>query len=77
MLKKFVFNLLLAHLAFANSAYASHAEVVSFPSDCDYFIANGNNGYYLLKWSEGYCPCLGDIIFGDIDSNGLKKSIIR
>ena len=69
----FVFILLSAQFAFANSAYASHAEVVSFPSGCDYFIAKGNRGYYLCKCINGYRPCLGDVILGDIDSNGLKN----
>jgi hypothetical protein len=69
----FVLILLSAQFAFVNSAYASHAEVVSFPSGCDYFIAKGNRGYYLCKFIKGYCPCLGDVILGDIDSNGLKN----
>lgn len=73
MQKIFVFILLSAQLASANFAYASHAEVVSFPSGCDYFIAKGNHGYYLGKCSKGYCPFLGDVILGDIDSKGLKN----
>jgi hypothetical protein len=89
MKKLFVLILLLsAQFAFANSAYASHAEVVSFPSGCDYFIAKGNRGYYLckyikgyypclgnviLEYIKGYYPCLGNVILGDIDSNGLKN----
>ena len=68
----FVFILLLAHLTFAYSAYADHAEVVSYPSGCDYFIANGNRGYYLFQWHGGYEPSEGDIILGDINSNGFK-----
>ena len=68
----FVFILLLAHLTFAYSAYADHAEVVSYPSGCDYFIAGGDHGYYLLKWYEGYSPSLGDVILGEIESNGFK-----
>ena len=73
MTKLFVLILLSAQFAFANSAYAGHAEVVSFPSDCDYFIAKGNRGYYLCKCINGYRPCLGDVILGDIDSSGLKN----
>jgi len=68
----FVFILLSTPLSFANSAYAEHAEIVSYPSGCDYFIANGHHGYYLLKWHKGYTPSLGDVILGDIDANGLK-----
>ena len=69
----FVFILLSTYLIFANSTYAETVKVVSFPSKCDYFIANGNHGYCLLKWYEGYMPCLGDVILGNIDSNGLKN----
>jgi len=73
MPKLFVFILMSAQFIFANFAYASHAEVISFSSGCDYFIAKGNPGYYLCKCIKGYCPCLGDVILGDIDSNGLKN----
>ena len=68
----FVFILLSVHLIFANSVYADTVEVVSYPSGCEYFIANGNHGYCLLKWQEGYKPCLSDVIIGDMSSNGLK-----
>ena len=68
----FVFILLSAHLAYANSALAEHAEILQYPSGCDYFIASGHHGYYLLKWNEGYNPSSGDVILGDIDSNGFK-----
>ena len=68
----FVFILLSAHLAFANSVYAETAEVISYPSGCDYFIAAGNKGYCLLKWSDGYYPLVGDFIIGDINSTGFK-----
>ena len=68
----FVFILLSAHFSFANYAHADNAEVLSYPSGCDYFIANGNHGYYLLKWHDGYEPSEGDIILGDIGSYGLQ-----
>ena len=68
----FVLILLSAHFTFANYAFADNAEVVSFPSSCDYFIVNGNRGYHLLKWYGGYEPSEGDIILGDINSNGFK-----
>ena len=73
MRKLYVLILLSAQFAFAISAYASHAEVVFFPSGCDYFVAKGNTGHYLCKCIKGYCPCLGDVILGDIDSNGQKN----
>ena len=68
----FVLILLSAHFTFANYAYADNAEVLSYPSSCDYFIANGNRGYYLFQWHGGYEPSEGDIILGDINSNGFK-----
>ena len=70
----FVFILLSAHLIFANSIYADIVKVVSYPSGCDYFIANGNHGYCLLKWHEGYMPCLDDVIIGDMSSSGFKDA---
>jgi hypothetical protein len=68
----FVFILLSAHLAFANSVYAETVEVISHSSGCNYFIAGGDKGYCLLKWYDGYCPSVGDFIIGDINSTGFK-----
>ena len=68
----FVLILLSVHFTFANYAYADNAEVVSYPSRCDYFIANGNRGYYLFQWYDGYEPSEGDVILGEIESNGFK-----
>ena len=64
--------LLSAHFTFANYACADNAEVLSNPSSCDYFIANGDRGYYLFQLFDGYEPSEGDIISGDISSNGFK-----
>ena len=68
----------------AGSAYKSYnydvsgynqdgvAVVVFYPSGCDYFIADGSKGFYLLEWYSGYDPSEGDLIVGDIGSYGFK-----
>ena len=48
------------------------AVVVFYPSGCDYFIADGSKGFYLLEWYSGYDPSEGDLIAGDIGSYGFK-----
>ena len=69
----FVLILLSAHFSYVNYAYAHNMEIVSYPSSCDYFIANdGKRRYYLLKWCGGYEPSEGDNFWGDIDSYGFK-----
>ena len=52
---------------------ADKALVVSYPSGCDYFIADGNRGLYLLEWYGGYDPSEDDLIVGDIGSYGMKN----
>ena len=47
----FVFILLSTPISFADSAYAEHAEIVLYPSGCDYFIAGGHHGY----WGGPHC----------------------
>lgn len=39
---------------------------------CDYFIADGPRGYYLLEWYGGYDPEEGDGLFGDVSGYGFK-----
>ena len=39
---------------------------------CDYFIADGPRGLYILEWYGGYDPDRGDGIFGEIDGFGFK-----
>ena len=51
---------------------ADKAVVVFYPSGCDYFIADGSKGFYLLEWYSGYDPSEGDLIAGDIGSYGFK-----
>lgn len=42
-------------------------------SGCDYFIADGPNGYYILEWYGGYDPEKGDGIFGEIRGYGFRN----
>ena len=72
-------NLILKFLTFltvtfihSNYAYADVGEVVKTFSGCDYFIADGPSGYYVLEWYGGYDPYEGDTIAGEIDSYGMK-----
>ena len=39
---------------------------------CDYFVADGPQGYYLLEWYGGHDPSKGDGIFGELSSFGFK-----
>ena len=68
-----VFVSILVLLALAPAtAFADKAIVVAYPSGCDYFIADGNRGLYLLEWYGGYDPSEDDLIVGDIGSYGFK-----
>lgn len=57
---------------FTNYVYADTGEVVKTFSGCDYFIADGPRGYYVLEWYGGYDPDEGDTINGEIGSYGIK-----
>lgn len=46
--------------------------VVLRVSGCDYYIADGPQGYYLLEWYGGYDPSRGDGILGEIRGYGFK-----
>ena len=46
--------------------------VVKTFSGCDYFIADGPRGLYVLEWYGGFDPSEGDTITGDIGSYGMK-----
>lgn len=55
------------------NAMADNAIVVVYKSGCkSYFLADGENGYYLLEWYGGYDPTENDLIVGDINSFGFK-----
>jgi hypothetical protein len=54
---------------------ADQGYVVKEFSGCDYFIADGPRGLYVLEWYGGYDPSEGDTITGDIGSYGFKDVI--
>ncbi len=59
-------------LALTVDAWADKGVIVFYKSGCDYFIADGQRGLYLLEWYGGYDPSEGDIIVGEINSYGFK-----
>jgi hypothetical protein len=48
------------------------AVVVLRVRGCDYFLADGAKGYFLLEWYGGHDPVRGDDLFGEIGSYGFK-----
>jgi hypothetical protein len=51
---------------------ATAITVVLVKSGCDYFVADGPGGYYLLEWFGGHSPSKGDTIVGEISDFGFK-----
>ena len=51
---------------------AASITVVLVKSGCDYFVADGPRGYFLLQWFGGYSPSKGDMIAGEISGYGFK-----
>jgi hypothetical protein len=39
---------------------------------CDYFLADGSKGLFLLEWYGGYDPVKGDELIGNLASYGMK-----
>ena len=68
---KFSIFFLLFTLSFGINADTGW--VVKKFGSCDYFIADGPRGYYVLEWYGGYDPNEGDAIYGDIGSYGMKS----
>ncbi len=66
--KLFIFILFVT----STSAFADKGFVVKTFSGCDYFIADGPNGLYVLEWYGGWYPSEGDTIEGEISSYGMK-----
>ncbi len=54
------------------TAEGDHAEIVGTGIGCDYVVADGPHGYYLLEWYGGHDPNEGDIIIGPINGYGFK-----
>ena len=46
--------------------------VIARFGSCDYFVADGPRGLYVLEWYGGYDPDEGDRIYGEIGSYGMK-----
>ncbi len=67
--------LLLLLLCIATTATADSVKgmVALANPGCDYFIVGTNNGYVLLEWFGGSIPCVGDMVYGDIESYGIKS----
>lgn len=59
------------------SRRASNAKitVILRVRSCDYFLADGPRGLYLLEWYGGYDPNRSDGIFGELGSYGFKDVI--
>ena len=51
---------------------AAPITVVLRARSCDYFIADGPQGYYLLEWYGGHDPDRGDGIYGQLGTYGFK-----
>ena len=54
------------------AAFADKAIVTHKISGCDYFVAYGTKGYFVLEWYGGHDPDKGDVIVGPINSYGFK-----
>ena len=72
---KIIFIISLVILFSEVTASADDGYVVKTFSGCDYFIADGPKGLYVLEWFGGYDPSEGDTISGDIGSFGIKDVI--
>lgn len=48
------------------------ATVVLRVRGCDYFLADGAKGYFLLEWYGGSDPARGDDLIGEVASYGFK-----
>ncbi len=68
-----ILPILLLPFFVENPAYADRGVVVKRYSGCDYFVADGPRGLYVLEWYGGYGPYEGDRIVGDIGSYGFEN----
>jgi hypothetical protein len=69
---KFI-GLFLLFISF--KVFADVGVVVKRFGSCDYFIADGPRGLYVLEWYGGHDPIEGERIIGDIGSYGMKSVI--
>ena len=73
--KYFSFLLLTSAISATTTTFADEAYVVKRFSGCDYFIADGPNGLYVLEWYGGYDPDVGDRIKGGIATYGMQSVV--
>ena len=57
----------------SNYVYAETGMVVKRLGSCDYYIADGPRGLYVLEWYGGHDPMEGERIIGNIGSYGMKE----
>ena len=58
----------------SNHVYAETGMVVKRFSSCDYYIADGPRGLYVLEWYGGHDPMEGERIIGNIGACLLYTS---
>lgn len=56
----------------SSSLGKNKGEVVFSKSGCDYYIVETSLGYSLLEWYGGFLQDEGDIIYGNLNSYGMK-----
>jgi len=66
-------SIFIAFFFCSTSLSADEGYVVNTFNGCDYFIADGTNGLYVLEWYGGHDPSEGDTIEGEIGSYGMKE----
>lgn len=54
---------------------ANALAVVYRPRGCDYFVAQGPQGYYILQWYGGFDPVKGDTLIGYQQGYGFKDVV--
>lgn len=65
--------IIVLSLFFVSGLSADSGYVVKTFSDCDYFIADGPMGLYVLEWYGGWDPSEGDTIDGAIGTYGMVE----
>ena len=71
----FYVGLVLAHvlgLPIQAKADLNEAVVILRVRGCDYFLADGSRGIFLLERYGGFDPSRGDTLVGDISSYGFQ-----
>ena len=74
-MKKLFLFLVLTFTSF--NTYAEKIVVVLRIPGCDYYIADGKNGLYILEWFGGYDPSKGDILVGEFTGFGFRDISIK